>query len=72
MKRRCYGWPKTLTLDKRGDDMITDKQWDAVLAKNLIARHCQNDPYVIERLKEIEAYTGTANLPSVNSDMRTI
>jgi hypothetical protein len=51
---------------------MKDKKWKAILAKNLIARHCANDEYVIERLKEIEDYLGTANLPSVESEVRMV
>lgn len=49
---------------------MKDKKWEAILAKNLIARYCFDKPYVIARLNEIEAYLGTANLPSVDSEVR--
>lgn len=55
-----------------GNNSMTDKKWNAILAKNLIARNCHNNPYVIERLKEIEAYLGTANLPSVDAEVAAL
>lgn len=50
---------------------MTEKHFDAILAKNYIARAIKGDPayisveYIMERLKEIEAYIGQGNQPSV-------
>lgn len=53
---------------------MTTKHFEAILAKNDIARAIRdsflkpeelNLRYIVERLKDIEAYTGEANQPSV-------
>lgn len=49
---------------------MNSKKWNAILAVNLIARHQADNGYVIERLKEIEAYLGTANLPGVEASAK--
>lgn len=55
---------------------MTDKHFNAILAKNGIAREIRdkakawnsesmNISYIVKQLKEIEAYIGEANQPSV-------
>ena len=57
----------------------SDLKWDAILAKNLIARHIglhankknsSADKYILARLKEIERYIGEANLPSAEASFK--
>lgn len=49
---------------------MTQKKFDAILAKNDIARYLRDNKiaseYLIYCLKQIEAYTGEANQPSVD------
>ena len=66
---------------------MTNKHFDAILAKNCIARHIKDIKsdiasgkekrikraidYIVARLNEIEAYTGAGNQPSVNAIMES-
>jgi len=79
--RELDGKEKTAGYCDSDDCPRHDKHWNAVLAKNLIARELKQYltreggflavDYIMERLREIEAYIGTANLPSVDDELNS-